>query len=194
MGRRLSYSTPVLISGLLAALALTVRAGQESGGTSEVQLAAACGDVTEVTLSASATTIPAMATPSGTCSAPDAVLPILISADVRDGGGLPVEGCSVMFLVEFGAACSRGFGELCRASNVVLSDAAGVAQIGFSVTQRDLDFCNCMANAAGCPLCPPAATCWPECTPGEDLWCEVVIRAAAGEVRSSDSLVIEYER
>lgn len=185
--RGLGWSGWSLLVGLLGASLATAADAPEDNA------AAACADVANITVSAVRNVIPIVRTPDGSCQMPGTILPVEIAAQLEDGGGNAVAACPVLFFVDFAflASCGRVFGEFCDDS-VAVTDASGVARVQFTMRQEDVDFCNCLPSGCDPSLCPAPATCAAPCNFTDDLFCQAGIAAAAGTMRSSNVVIIEY--
>jgi hypothetical protein len=162
-----------------------------------------CRGIRDLAVSAGRGSIPQQSMPDGSCVQSGAVLPIDLIALATDVAGGPLANCQVVFWVDYRemSDCGRGFGEFCGGSNVALTDAAGVAHITYNAIQADFDACNCMPSGAACTpprgLCPAPQSCSPVATcrttpVAEDVFCQVAIRASAGDRESANVAYVEY--
>ena len=95
------------------------------------------------------------------------------------------------------SSCGRAFGEFCDGVTQAFTDGRGVAQVAYTLTQADLDFCNCLPSDPVCSLfCPTPGNCsaQPTCPPSGDLFCQVAFSAQAGATPSRNVAYLEYGR
>ena len=124
---------------------------------------------------------------------------------------MPISGCPVVFYNDFTelAQAGRALGEFCGLP-VAVTDASGIATLSFTALQQDLDFCNCLPSNCNCfmppfpcsggtsvGLCPDPGRCSVVATCstvpiGQDLFCQVAVRAISNGLQSSNYQVVEY--
>jgi len=146
-------------------------------------------------------------TPRDFCG-PDAsaVLPITFTATVEDASGRPLAGRNVVFGVDFSSMgrCERSFGEFCGGAGFATTGADGKASIAYTMTDDDVNFCNCLQTTSPCPT----GLGYGECATGNcaidqckdesgtmvDESCAIVMKAESGGVRSTIGASVRYSR
>jgi len=145
-------------------------------------------------------------TPRDFCSSPTSEFPITFVAVVTDDSGKPLANREVVFFVDFSfmGQCELAFGEFCSGVGSATTGADGKASVTYTMTDEDINYCNCLQTTSPCPTgvgigeCATGNCATTQCQDESgnfvDSYCAIAMSALSGGVLSDNAWRVEYGR